>query len=241
MPVAERVMRRALSRASVWLGTKIFPDRRVFQNDIVQEMLQSWRFSQTNDAEMYQHDLELDAIRSAERLIKDDPQASFLQFRALAERGSAWSMFRAGWAYQTGYGVAANQLQAEHWYRLSFEGGCQQAQLRLGSIYTRRREFEQCEKIYEVDAHKNWAPALYYLAWAKLRQPKTPERLKAARILLEQAAARGDVGAEVDLAVLMSRGRFGLLLVPRGFHILFDAVSKLETFVNENAAIPNST
>lgn len=234
-------MRCVLCRALGWLGTQIFTDNRIFRLDVVRTTLQSWRYAQTNDTETYQNDPELNAIWNAEQLTKDNPPAALSHWRALAERGSVWSMFRAGWAFQTGTGVAADQAQAERWYRLSFEGGCQQAQLRLGSIYTRRREFEQCEKIYEVGAREDWAPALYYLAWAKLRQPKTPERLVAARNLLEQAAALGDLGAEMDLVVLMSRGRFGLRLIPRGFRGLFDAAAKLETFFNENAAISDAT
>ncbi len=89
-------MRCVLCRAFARLGTKVFADSRIFQIDRVRDMLQSWRYSQTSDAENYQYDPELDAVRIAERLVGDDPQASFSQFRALAERGPARNMFRPG-------------------------------------------------------------------------------------------------------------------------------------------------
>ncbi|MGA9868821.1 MAG: hypothetical protein WBQ75_20530 [Acetobacteraceae bacterium] len=136
---------------------------------------------------------------------------------ALAERGSAWSMLLVGWAYQTGEGVTADPTRAERWYRLAFEAGVQQAQLRLGRIYADRSDFAGCEEVYGVGSTDRWAPAMFNLAMIKLRQPRTPERLEAARILLEQASVQGDLGAQLILVQFLRTGCFGLRRIPRGF------------------------
>ena len=202
----------------------------------------SWRrrYAQTNDKEVYQDDPELDAIQKARQLEVDDPAAAFLQLRTLAEHGSVWSMMLAGWAYQTGKGITADQDQAEYWYRLASEHGCQQAQLRLGRIYLERWEFEQCQDLFEVGVREGWAPALYYSACVKLRQPETAERSLEARILLEKAAIQGDREAQLELATLMARGRFGQRLRPRGFYLLLSAAREVVADINKNGAIATS-
>jgi TPR repeat protein len=219
-----------------WLGKIIGGDCQSYQASVRQK-LHSWRYAQTNDQTVYQHDPELDVLQCAETLAKDDPEAALLQLCALAERGSVWRMLLVGWAYQTGKGVAADHTQAEHWYRIAFEGGCQRAQLYLGHIYTKRREFDRCEKVYDVGANDHWAPAMYHLAWTKLRQPKTPQRLEEARILLEQAAALGDLGAQMDLAHFLMRGRYGMRRIPGGFLLAFDAARKAVAFVEQDAPV----
>ena len=226
-------MKRFLFRPFKWLGTKIDDDRRSYRRGL-EEKLQSWRYAQTNDKEVYERDPELDAVKNAEQLAKNDPQAALLQLCALAERGSVWSMLLAGWAYQSGNGVEADQAQAERWYRRALEGGCQQAQLRLGYIYTARGDLDRCEEVYQIGAGEHWAPAMYYLARTKQSQPKTPERLEEVRILLEQAAGQGDVGAQLELAHFLVRGRYGLHRIPAGIRLGLDAVKKAAAFVDRD-------
>jgi len=155
---------------------------------------------------------------------------------ALAERGSVWSMLLVGWAYNAGAGVTADLAQAERWYRLAFEGGAQQAQLRLGWTYEQRSDVAGCEEVYGVGAADGWAPAMYHLAMIKFRQPRTPARLEAARILLEQASAQGDLGAQWVLAGLLWRGRFGLRQIPSGVRLALDLCKKLTALVDEEDA-----
>lgn len=192
-----------------------------------------WRFAQTNDWELSQRDAQNDAVREAERLCRSDPRAGLQQLLTLAKLGSIRSMIFVGRGYQTGDGLGADPVQAEHWYRLAIEGGSQQAQLRLGRIYADRREFSKCEEVYRIGVAEHWGPAMYYLATVILRQPKTSVRLEEARSLLEQASALGDLGALGALAGSSARGRFGLHRIPCGFWLLCVASMKFIALADE--------
>lgn len=211
--------------------------------EAVRRKLQSWRYAQANDVEVIRADPEESAVRVAHKLWWTDPEIGFAQFLALAERGSPWSMTMVGCAYESGKGTAADPVQAERWYRRAFECGMQQAQLRLGSIYASRHDLAACEKVYAVGAGENWAPAQYYLAWVKLQQPKTRANLESARLLLEQAAAAGDFGAQCDLAGHLLSGRFGIRRMPSGLRLAaktsrkIKALAKAEAPAAESAAI----
>jgi len=216
------------------MGTfmEIPPDRAVFQ-----ARQQEWRFAQANNEEIWKHDSDLDSVRRAEKLREDDPKAAFAQLHALAEAGSVWSMLLTGYAYLTGEGTTADEAAAEQWLRRAAGLGCQDAQLRLGSLYRKRRDFVECERIYGMGPDGVWSPATYYLAWAKLRQPATPQRTQDARRLLELAASQGDIEAELDLSVLMVRGRFGMRLIPVGLRRSFPAAGRAVAFCDSTAPV----
>jgi hypothetical protein len=68
---------------------------------------------------------------------------------------------------------------------------------------------------------------MYHLAWIMLSHTPTRARREVARELLTQAAALGDSGAELDLAVLSARGRFGLQRIPAGLRMIGPATDKM--------------
>jgi localization factor PodJL len=214
-----------MCRPFAWVRKHV-PGPCIADRPEVQAKFESWRYAQTNDREVLGCDPECEAVQAATKLSRTDPAAAFLKLLTLAERGSVWSMLCVAWAYATGAGTTPEASEAERWYRLAFERGCQQAQLRLGNIYRRRADFDECEKIYGVGAADHWAPAMYHLAMIKLRQPRTPACLETARSLLEQASALGDVGAQWALGRRMGRGLFGLRRIPRGIRLAFDACEK---------------
>jgi hypothetical protein len=79
---------------------------------------------------------------------------------------------------------------------------------------------------------------MYTLGMAKLRQqPKTAKRWEEARVLLEDASALGDLGAQWELSRRMVRGWFGWRYVRRGFQLMSDVVEKTEALMDSAAKI----
>ena len=202
--------------------------------------LEDWRCAQANDSEMFDREPELDALAAASSLLRTNPELGFSSLSSLARRGSVMAMLLVGIAYEGGIGVTANLLLAEHWYRLAFEGGARKAQLHLGRLYERRTEYAKCEDVYRVGADDGWAPAMYHLAMIMLRRPRTLSRLEDARSLLEQAAAQGDLGAQIHLARFLASGRFGWRRIPDGLRFGFDAGKKFGARVQTVTAIDSS-
>lgn len=221
-------MRGFLRRPFDWLRAEWAAARAAAGSPELQARLEEWRLAQTNDGEMLDHDPDLKALDEATRLRRTDPKSAFPRLAALAGRGSVMSMLLVGLSYEQGTGVTADSALAEQWYRLAFEEGSQKGQLLLGQFYEKRSDFTKCEQVYAVGADSGWAPGLYHLARIKLLPPRTPARLEEARVLLEQAAAQGDLGAQIDLMRLLLRGRFGPRRIPSGLRLCFDTGRKCE-------------
>jgi uncharacterized protein len=228
-----------MCRLCGWFEAKLCPQCAAYRRALRQK-LQLWRYTQTNDQEVIDRDPEHDALVETERMWRRDPEAAFPELAALAERGSVWSMLLLGYAYQVGKGVTADPLQAESWYRRASEHGCRQAQLRLGWIYDQRNDDAKSELIYAVGAAEHWAPAMYYLARVKLRQPTSAEQLGQVRALLEQASALGDLGAQIELAHLFVRGRFGWQRIPSGIRLVLVAAKKVFALEKATASATQS-
>jgi len=185
------------------------------------------QFALTHDKDVLDRDPDRDALCEAEKLNRSDPEAAVPLLRALADRGSAWSAMLLGYAYQRGLGVVADPAAAERWYRHAIEGGCRQAQLRLGLIYESRGDLAAAENVYVVGVAERWAPAMWNLARLRLQQAQTPAELEEVRGLLEQAAARDDLAAQMHLSRLLVSGRFGWWRIPRGLRLLWRTARKL--------------
>lgn len=197
--------------------------------------LLDWAYTQANDAEIWCAEREQKQVAAAIELDGVDRVSAFHEFLALAERGSLWSMVRVGYHYQVGRGTSLDIEKAEHWYRLAVDGGVQQAQLRLGKLYWCRKDFARAAEVYQVGAGQKWSPAMYRLAQCKLAMSRSRQTLSEARQLLEAASEKGDLGAELYLASLITRGRFGLRQIPRGWRRFREADRKISIQLGEFA------
>jgi TPR repeat protein len=169
----------------------------------LQEKFQAWRYARTNDQRLFADDPDPVATRKIAELYRIDPVAALPELMALAERGSVWCMRLLAYSYEVGRGAAADLAEAERWYRRALERGSQQAQLRLGRMAERRRDFAECERIYARGVADRWAPAMYYLAQVKLRRPRTSARREEGRRLLAASGCsrrswRGDPTGQHD-------------------------------------------
>jgi hypothetical protein len=186
----------------------------------------SWRGAQTNDRELLERDPQRDAIEATRTLRRRDPTAAFPRFLKLAEGGSVYSMLCVGWLYGHGVGVQEDAVEAERWNLRALKHGSHRARLQLADLYLAGADFDASETILQPGVDEHWAPALYAMAVTKLRQPATTLLRESARVLLEDASALGDVGAQWALARRMARGWFGWRRIPRGFRLMSDACER---------------
>lgn len=143
-------------------------------------------------------------------------------------------MLCVGWLYSHGVGVPEDAVEGERWSLCALEHGSQRARLQLADLYWARSDFGACETILQPGVDEHWAPAMYAMAMTKLQQPKTKALRESARVLLEDASALGDVGAQWALGRRMARGWFGWYRIPRGFRLTSEACEKTLALLDRN-------
>lgn len=195
-----------------------------------------WRDAQLNDGYLIRNDPQREALVAASELQNSDAKAALSRFLALAEGGSVWSMIHIGVAYGRGSdGASKNHTEAERWLRLAAEHGSCRARIYLANLYVMQSDFAAGEKVLQPCLAEGLAPAMYTMARVKLKQrPRTAERSEEARVLLEQASALGDLGAQWDLSRYMVRGRFGWHRIRQGFQLGLDACKKTQILMDGN-------
>lgn len=227
-------MKCKLCRPVLWLREHVHA-RCIADRPEIQAQFKSWRDAQMDDQALFEDDPQREALEAVIKLSTSDLTAAFPKFLVLAESGSVWSMLWVGWFYQTGFDGATNLVEAESWYHVALQHGSRRARLYLADLYWSQTDFGACERILQPAADEHWVPALYPLAVVKLKQPKTRMRRESARLLLEEAAARGDVGAQWWLGRIMAQGRFGWRRIPRGFSLISDACEKTLALADGNS------
>ncbi|MBI1907042.1 MAG: sel1 repeat family protein [Rhodocyclales bacterium] len=152
-------------------------------------------------------------------------EEAFKVLQPIAERGSKYACLYLGWLYQTGLGVVQSQEHAEKWYRKVADTGLPSGQHYLGNLLRNLQRFREAVIWYERAAAAGYLPAIYRLGRSyEIGQGTSKDELKAKQYL-QEAAAKGHLFAQRDVAVLMLKGRFGYLRMPLG------AVNFLSTVV----------
>jgi TPR repeat protein len=200
----------------------------------------AWLDTQMNIEEMWGREVDQERIHYAHSLLKTDPAQYFQEYLALAESGSLWSATALGAAFEAGIGTEQDLAQAEKWYRRAYEGGSDHALLLLGALNVRSRQYAKAAEVYRSGAERNWAPAMYRLAFVYTRCPDCRRHRAEARSLLDRAAAAGDISAKKFLADTMVRGWFGLRHIPEGFRLGFSVAGEMvELIKDEELPTPN--
>jgi TPR repeat protein len=185
-----------------------------------------WDFDQVDRQAAWEREADPEPLRQAQSLSQEDPERAFQVYLAQARLGSVWAMGKVGWLYQKGVGVPPDVKEAEAWYRRAAEHGDQHGILAYSTFLLARGDLDHGAAILEPAANENWAPALYWLAWVRLKKSRSKASLMEARALLERAAADGCPAAQQSLGMLLGSGRFGLGEIPRGFRLLQDFHSR---------------
>jgi TPR repeat protein len=183
-----------------------------------------------------------EALKEAYALWKTDPSKSFQAYLGLAEQGCIWSMRQVGKLLLRGEGIPADRASAEKWLQRAWEAGDQAAMLRLARYYLDQKRYSDAEALLTTPANKEYAPALFLLAWVFL---KTGRKIEA-RTMFEKAASLGHRMAKGTLSKLCVQGKFGIHRIPYGYRLAnelreafeSDTTAKNETVPLQTEAMP---
>lgn len=177
-----------------------------------------WEWKHDNIVEIESHEPDLEKFGEACELFASEEieQALNIWFE-LAEHGSARSMYEIGLCYQYGGSVSIDPIEAQKWFERAFAKGSQAALLRCAWAAASRQDYSACEEILKVGVDQDWAPAIFWLAWYKVKQSTDKASYQTILPLLRKAAKRGHPAANFFLTNFMVRGKFGVACIPLGF------------------------
>ena len=131
---------------------------------------------------------------------RGDYSAALLEFRTLAEQGSAKAQFALGFMYRNGQGVSQDNRQAVLWYRKAAEQGDASAQTNLGLMYDNGEgvpeDDHQAALWYRKAAEQGNADGQYFLGLMYDYGEGVPEDDVHAYTWFNLAAAQGHEEAE---------------------------------------------
>lgn len=127
------------------------------------------------------------------KMLPADPQAAIEGLKALADRGSSWSMALLVEAYAKGKVVPTDISQAEQWNARALAAGRINGSYEIGRYYFRTKDYEKARAAFAVGANQNFAPSQNMLAIMYVRGLGGSKDLQGARDLLEKAVQQGHI------------------------------------------------
>jgi uncharacterized protein len=148
------------------------------------------------------------------------------KYRVLAELGNITAQLRLGWMYHAGQGVERNLTEAQKWYEKAATTESPQAQFYLGTLYRAKGEYQQAFEWLKRSASQGYSPAMYFLGQLYcVGEGVELNRAKAFQYF-EQAADKGHLFAQRNIAREMIKGRRGIMRIPMGFILLVRVLCK---------------
>ncbi len=138
-----------------------------------------------------------DGLAAADR---GDYATALRVWKPLAEQGDAWAQINLGVLYEKGLGVAQNDIEAMHWYRLSARQGLPEAQNAIGLFYEGgyvTGNDTDAAKWYRLGAEQGYADAQYNLGRMYYKGAGVPKDDVLAYMWLNLAAAQGHANATI--------------------------------------------
>lgn len=182
----------------------------------------AWDVANSNHDELWWEDSDRNRGLIQEGFVRmaAEPEAAFRMFVEAAEAGSPYALEIVGWHYDTGTAVDADFEQAADHYHRAICAGSWVATIRYARLLAARDYFAEAEAVLQDGIELGFIPATYWLA--QLRYYRTPTRATCREIrpLLDQAVTQGNPAAKQMLGRLMTRGKYGILAIPRGFRLL---------------------
>lgn len=153
-----------------------------------------------------------------------DAQVDIQQLRVKAAAGDRAAQFSLGTAYDSGYGVKADQMQAAVWFEKAARQGHVDAQFNLGVLYDEgagvRQDARQALYWYKRAADKGMAEASNNLGLLYARGEGVPQDLPLALKYFRQAADDKFADALYNLGLMYQQG-FGVQKNPGRAYALF--------------------
>jgi TPR repeat protein len=157
-------------------------------------------------------------------MLPTDPKAAIEGLKALADRGSSWSMALLVEAYAKGQIVETDISQAEEWNRRAMAAGRINGSYEIGRYYIDVKDYDMARKAFLMGVEQNFAPSLNMLAIMYMNGWGGPKNLQGARDLLERAVVQRHIYAKRTLARLLMKGTFGIWQRLRGPFLLLSGV-----------------
>jgi len=166
-------------------------------------------------------------LKKASGLFEEERyEEAFEKYRVLAERGSVTAQLCLGWMYHAGKGCQKNLEEAQKWYEKAASIQSAQAQFYLGTLYRAKGEYKQAFEWLERSASQEYSPALYFLGQLYYVGEGVEVNREKAFEYFEQAAEKGHLLAQRNIAYEMIKGRYGIMRVPIGFLLLVRVVCR---------------
>jgi TPR repeat protein len=143
-------------------------------------------------------------------MLATDSQAAIEGLKALADRGSSWSMALLVEIYTEGKVVPVNISEAEEWNRRALAAGRINGSYEIGRHYFKVKDYAKAREAFTTGADQNFAPSQNLLAIMYIDGLGAPKDLIGARNLLEKAVRQGHIYAKRTLARMLMRGTFGI-------------------------------
>ena len=188
----------------------------------------AWEREHSNESDLWSKETQQsrELIEQASAIEETDP-AAFRLYVEAAEIGSAWSMGRLGWQYETGTAVAPYADKALEYYHRAICAGSWMATIHYARLLEKLGHHDHCDRVLKDGVASDFVPAYFWLARLRYKRSKNGKVCRDVRPFLEYAAIRGHPGARVTHAQWMIWGRLGLREIPRGFKSTFLIVVQL--------------
>ena len=188
--------------------------------DARRRKIRNRKMSDTEEDPVSQHE-------SAEKLFKEGRHEEAAQiYTVLAEKGSTDSQIFLGWMYQNGLGLERNLERAYELYKQAVSAGSTEGEFYLGRLCELQGKFDEAVEWLSVSAKKDYAPAMYRLG--KLLEAGHPSRnTTEAMKYFEDAARKGHLIAQKDIALKMFKGQLGWTKVLEGFFMLLKTIGRI--------------
>ncbi len=177
-----------------------------------------WELNQSNYFSLLAEESEeaADLTTRGWALKDSDPAAAVALYITAAQSGSIWAMHELALRAWTENGEGVSLGQADRWYRKAIDRGSQLAMIYRARLLGEHRHWDECEQQLQLAMQQDLVAAWYWSAYFRYKRNPTRETARAVRPLLEHAVARGHPAAEAMLTRHMARGKYGMLLRPKG-------------------------
>lgn len=157
-------------------------------------------------------------IEEADRLYHENRyEEALAKYRELAEQGYPGSAHRIAWMTMQGLGTPKDYNEGMRWYKIAAEAGSPVAQFDLANEYTAVGDYQNALPLLERATAQSYTPAVYRLGWHyKLGKGVEVDEQKAF-CMFKEAAGRGHLWAQKQLARRMLKGHEGLIGRLKGF------------------------
>jgi TPR repeat protein len=151
------------------------------------------------------------------------PYEAMTRLKVLAERGSAMAMVFLGDSYRRGIGTDKDLAQSEEWYRRAADAGSVLGLYLLGRLFILQGRYDEAKSAFHFAAAGGYPPAtswlgrMYYFGWGG------EKNIARAKLLLEEASARGNIIATSLLGHLLVKTHVSRVELLRGMFLMMRA------------------